>query len=147
MAIGYFTELWESDFMNHSPKDTIHSKVNSANTNTAKVLCSVCGEPMPEGEEMFKFHGYSGNCPKPPLPTEPKKTYEQLKSELTTLTEENAVLKSRTNDLQSRTEELAEAAQGLVKVLEYIAENAVEDGVFAYASREALTTWKQRIKK
>ena len=23
---------------------------------------------MPEGEEMFKFHGYSGNCPKPPLP-------------------------------------------------------------------------------
>ncbi len=23
---------------------------------------------MPLGEEMFKFHGYSGNCPKPPLP-------------------------------------------------------------------------------
>jgi len=22
---------------------------------------------MPEGEEMFKFHGYSGPCPKPPL--------------------------------------------------------------------------------
>jgi hypothetical protein len=31
-------------------------------------LCEVCGEPMPPGEEMFKFHGYSGNCPKPPLP-------------------------------------------------------------------------------
>lgn len=29
--------------------------------------CSVCGEPMPAGEEMFKFHGYSGPCPKPPL--------------------------------------------------------------------------------
>lgn len=29
--------------------------------------CTICGEPMPEGEEMFKFHGYSGNCPKPPL--------------------------------------------------------------------------------
>ena len=29
--------------------------------------CSICGEPMPEGEEMFKFHGYSGDCPKPPL--------------------------------------------------------------------------------
>ena len=27
--------------------------------------CSLCGEPMPEGEEMFKFHGYSGPCPKP----------------------------------------------------------------------------------
>lgn len=22
---------------------------------------------MPEGESMFKFHGYSGGCPKPPL--------------------------------------------------------------------------------
>ena len=30
--------------------------------------CELCGEPMPEGEEMFKYHGYSGNCPKPPLP-------------------------------------------------------------------------------
>lgn len=31
--------------------------------------CELCGEPMPPGEEMFKFHGYSGNCPKPPLPS------------------------------------------------------------------------------
>jgi hypothetical protein len=23
---------------------------------------------MPPGEEMFKFHGYSEPCPKPPLP-------------------------------------------------------------------------------
>ena len=23
---------------------------------------------MPPGEEVFKFHGYSGPCPKPPLP-------------------------------------------------------------------------------
>jgi hypothetical protein len=30
--------------------------------------CVLCGEPMPEGEEMFKYHGYSGNCPKPPPP-------------------------------------------------------------------------------
>jgi hypothetical protein len=30
--------------------------------------CELCGEPMPTGEEMFKFHGYSGPCPKPPLP-------------------------------------------------------------------------------
>ncbi|MCU1301753.1 MAG: hypothetical protein JWQ87_2037 [Candidatus Sulfotelmatobacter sp.] len=33
-----------------------------------RAKCRLCGEPMPEGEEMFKFHGYSGNCPKPPLP-------------------------------------------------------------------------------
>lgn len=31
-------------------------------------MCELCGEPMPEGETMFKFHGYSGPCPKPPLP-------------------------------------------------------------------------------
>lgn len=30
--------------------------------------CQLCGEPMPSGEEMFNFHGYSGPCPKPPLP-------------------------------------------------------------------------------
>ena len=29
--------------------------------------CGLCGEPMPPGEEMFKYHGYSGACPKPPL--------------------------------------------------------------------------------
>lgn len=28
--------------------------------------CELCGEPMPPGEEMFKYHGYSGDCPKPP---------------------------------------------------------------------------------
>ena len=33
-----------------------------------KAICKLCGEPMPEGEEMFNYHGYSGNCPKPPLP-------------------------------------------------------------------------------
>jgi hypothetical protein len=33
--------------------------------------CGLCGEPMPPGEEMFKFHGYSGPCPKLPLPAAP----------------------------------------------------------------------------
>lgn len=26
-------------------------------------VCEICGQPMPPGEEMFKFHGYSGPCP------------------------------------------------------------------------------------
>lgn len=30
--------------------------------------CKLCGEPMPPGEEIFHYHGYSGDCPKPPLP-------------------------------------------------------------------------------
>jgi hypothetical protein len=25
--------------------------------------CQLCGEPMPPGEEMFNYHGYSGPCP------------------------------------------------------------------------------------
>lgn len=29
--------------------------------------CSLCGEPMPPGEQMFKYHGLSGPCPKPPI--------------------------------------------------------------------------------
>lgn len=35
---------------------------------TTPALCELCGEPMPAGEEMFKFHGFSCECPKPPLP-------------------------------------------------------------------------------
>lgn len=34
---------------------------------TENAICEICEEPMPSGEEMFKFHGYSGPCPKPPL--------------------------------------------------------------------------------
>jgi hypothetical protein len=29
--------------------------------------CELCGEPMPPGEEMFRYHGSSGDCPKPRL--------------------------------------------------------------------------------
>ena len=34
---------------------------------TEKAICELCGDPMPKGEEMFNYHGYSGDCPKPPL--------------------------------------------------------------------------------
>lgn len=27
--------------------------------------CELCGHSMPKGEEMFKFHGFSGPCPVP----------------------------------------------------------------------------------
>ena len=43
-----------------------------------QTTCELCGEPMPVGEEMFKFHGYSGSCPKPPLPRKPVMDYESL---------------------------------------------------------------------
>jgi hypothetical protein len=37
---------------------------------------------MPPGEEMFNFHGYSGDCPKPPLPKPPSEV-ELLRAALT----------------------------------------------------------------
>lgn len=40
--------------------------------------CELCGEPMPPGEEMFKYHGYSGACPKPPLVKENKMVIGRL---------------------------------------------------------------------
>lgn len=39
---------------------------------TTEAKCNLCGEPMPPGEEMFNFHGYSGPCPKPPLAKAPE---------------------------------------------------------------------------
>jgi hypothetical protein len=35
----------------------------------AKPKCELCGHPMPDGEEMFKIHGYSCECPGPPVHT------------------------------------------------------------------------------
>ena len=32
-----------------------------------RVVCKLCGHPMPPGEEMFNYHGHSGPCPAPPL--------------------------------------------------------------------------------
>lgn len=34
------------------------------------VNCELCGKPMPPGEEMFKFHGWSGPCPVAVAPKE-----------------------------------------------------------------------------
>ena len=33
--------------------------------------CGLCGEPMPPGEEMFNYHGYSGGCPSPTIEQKP----------------------------------------------------------------------------
>lgn len=48
--------------------------------NQSKAVCQLCGEPMPEGEDMFKYHGYSGTCPKPPKPKEVSKVEPSQKA-------------------------------------------------------------------
>jgi len=35
--------------------------------------CALCGEAMPAGEEMFKYHGHSGPCPASPKGFPPPK--------------------------------------------------------------------------
>lgn len=42
--------------------------IRDADDMTERPLCELCGAPMPHGEEMFKFHGYSGPCPTLPSP-------------------------------------------------------------------------------
>jgi hypothetical protein len=55
--------------------------------------CGICGEPMPAGEEMFMYHGFTGPCPVPPVeshtprmraepPTEPEATRKQVEGEI-----------------------------------------------------------------
>ena len=58
--------------------------------------CELCGQPMPAGEEMFKFHGYSGPCPAPPLP---RRTLDQVVDELAqTIAHDLATLSSESMD-------------------------------------------------
>lgn len=63
--------------------------------------CAICGEPMPAGEEMFKFHGYSGDCPKLPLPKPVKPTYEQLEQQLAKREEDVVMLREALLDAES----------------------------------------------
>lgn len=37
-------------------------------TVVAVDVCELCGEPMPLGEGMFRYHGHSGPCPAPRAP-------------------------------------------------------------------------------
>lgn len=51
--------------------------IRDADDMTERPCCELCGDPMPPGEEMFKYHGYSGPCPKQPKQvTRPKSSWE-----------------------------------------------------------------------
>lgn len=67
----------------------IKETVNRSMSDQAR--CSLCGEPMPAGEEMFNYHGYSGPCPKPPDESLPISN-EEATSVLAQLLSETLVL-------------------------------------------------------
>ena len=81
-----------------------------------RALCSLCGEPMPKGEEMFKYHGYSGPCPKPSLPN-PKTEIELIKEER--------------DQLKARCERLNEGLSQAIDQLELEYKPTPLDGHFA----------------
>lgn len=55
--------------------------------------CELCGDPMPKGEEMFKYHGYSGPCTSEPLaknnPSPNKEERDWRKMSVTEIAAEN----------------------------------------------------------
>lgn len=69
--------------------------------NTEQSRCELCGEPMPEGEEMFNFHGYSGPCPKPMKPIVAPKVFTAAEVDAITkpLTEEITALRAQVEAL------------------------------------------------
>lgn len=72
---------------NQETMDAIERNYRAEEESRVPNLCELCGEPMPAGEQMFKFHGYSGNCPKPPLPRPKVKSTEELQREVSELNE------------------------------------------------------------
>ena len=53
-----------------SKLETVMSKIGDLKAAEQRdaATCVLCGAPMPPGEEMFRYHGYSGPCPRPRLP-------------------------------------------------------------------------------
>lgn len=74
--------------------------------------CELCGELMPEGEEMFKFHGYSGPCPKPPLP---KKRLSWIDAAAKECAERVLTYSSQESSLEARVETFAEIIERHIK--------------------------------
>jgi hypothetical protein len=95
------------------------------------INCEVCGEPMPLGEEMFKYHGYSGKCPKPPLKREGKPTNEELESELATIRADHeriiASWKAEENDWREMNDRLRKWKAEALGVLEQCAAVFMQD--------------------
>ena len=58
---------WPNGFLKGLEDALAKERGETKMTAATKPTCELCGEPMPEGEEMFKVHGYSGGCPKPSL--------------------------------------------------------------------------------
>lgn len=98
--------------------------------------CDLCGEPMPLGEEMFKFHGYSGPCPKPPLKTASMMSGRELvEANYARLEQENASLRSRIASLELAQEQHNAVLQAKAVEYEKAMARKLVDDIHIFASR------------
>lgn len=81
--------------------------------------CAICGEPMPEGETMFKYHGFNGPCPKPPLAPVLQPHQQRVVDEKTEL-DKKATALSEFIERSSIFETLTPMEKGLLKDQEYV---------------------------
>jgi hypothetical protein len=88
-------------------------------------LCAICGQPMPPGEEMFKYHGYSGPCPAAPkIPTSPRTDMDAANTDLVMLTNQCEALN---NDLTAQRAENARLREALRPFVVEGIENACDE--------------------
>lgn len=83
MAAEIKTLRIELERMKMAMNHLTHQRRSKMSDETKTATCQLCGEPMPPGEQMFYYHGYSGPCPKPPLskPPDMRGIYEKFKVE------------------------------------------------------------------
>lgn len=85
--------------------------------------CGLCGEPMQPGEEMFKFHGSMGDCPKPPLGVKASETRQEYRE----LTEAE---KGQIASIKHSGEEMIRFIDGIKSAREFaLAKTKIEEAV------------------
>jgi hypothetical protein len=65
---GCDSSFWLDDdpYFKSEPKHKTEDATQASDTReSVPFKCHLCGLAMPRGEECFKYHGYSGPCPKP----------------------------------------------------------------------------------
>lgn len=75
---GGDTPMWKlraekAERENAALREEIEKLKNPKKPERVPGICALCKNPMPKGEEMFFYHGYSGNCPPAAKPDGEKK--------------------------------------------------------------------------
>ena len=63
----HYSPYWNYKKPSKQPKEV----KSMSNEEDFSAICEICGQPLPEGEQMFRYHGYSGDCPTEEQPNDP----------------------------------------------------------------------------